>query len=334
MCLGQVHQIARNFRDRWIPKPPRKNSCMERDDERVEFHTGSRCDRSLSLQNHSVDCCRRPSETVGCITRDGRMPDGFSGLGITNGTKKTRKRKSRWDQVPEINDNGLQDIDDGAPPGYEVPPGFSPPINNTQEHFTAKQPVIGQCQQRFMSQLLVSYGIPSNIVQQFGVPLNGSSESWAIAPGIPFHPFPPLPTYSRDRRDDTQTPLPSYPCDKINPTAANTEALAQPTKASLQDSRSCTPCHSTQNPPTTTGANLNQDGENAELDHQHSGVSYSLGRKYFRQQKWNGPKLGPPWLRMRNGRAPTGICNVAEQGATMVNELRSRHVSEEASKHW
>nr|GMD94173.1 histone-lysine N-methyltransferase ASHH2-like [Ipomoea batatas] len=327
----QVHQIARNFRDRWVPKPPRKNSCMKRDDERVEFHTGSRCNRSLSLQNHSVDCSKRPSET-GCITQDGRMSDGSSGLGITNGTKKTRKRKSRWDQVPEINGNGLQDIDDGAPPGYEVPPGFSPLINNTQEHCTGKQPVIGQCQQRFISQLPVSYGIPFNIVQQFGVPLNGSSESWAIAPGIPFHPFPPLPTNSRDSRGDTQTPLPSYPCDKINPTAANTEALAQPTKTSIQNSHSSIPYHSAQNhPPSTSGANLSQDGENAELDHQHSGDPYGLGRKYFRQQKWNGPKLGPPWLRMRNGRASTGICNIAEQGATMVNEFKSWCNSEEAS---
>ncbi|XP_031117472.1 histone-lysine N-methyltransferase ASHH2-like isoform X1 [Ipomoea triloba] len=327
----QVHQIARNFRDRWVPKPPRKNSCMERDDERVEFHTGSRCNRSLSLQNHSVDCSKRLSET-GCITQDGRMSDGSSGLGITNGTKKTRKRKSRWDQVPEIHDNGLQDIDDGAPPGYEVPPGFSPLINNTQEHCTGNQPVIGQSQQRFISKLPVSYGIPFNIVQQFGVPLNGSSESWAIAPGIPFHPFPPLPTNSRDRRGDTQTPLPSYPCDKINPTAVNTEALAQPTKTSIQNSHSSIPYHSAQNhPPSTSGANLNQDGENAELDHQHSGDPYGLGRKYFREQKWNGPKLGPPWLRMRNGRAPTGICNIAEQGATMVNEFKSWCNSEEAS---
>ncbi|CAH9101764.1 unnamed protein product [Cuscuta europaea] len=154
----QVHQIARNFRDRWIPKPPhRKNSRM---DNRIES----------------------------CNARDASEPSGAACStphSAPNGMK-TRKRKSRWDQGPDKDDCTWTTEND-------FPPGFSPHI----EHCTAKQPVMGQCQERFASRLLVSYGIPLNLVHKIGVPLNGSLEGWAVAPGVPFHPFPPLPAYSR-----------------------------------------------------------------------------------------------------------------------------------------
>ncbi|VFR00252.1 unnamed protein product [Cuscuta campestris] len=155
----QVHKIARNFRDRWIPKPlHRKNSRM--DNSRLESTT------------------RESSEAAAACSTPHLVPIGA----------KTRKRKSRWDEGPVRGENGHDPL-----PETEFPPGFSPAV----EHCTPKQPVMGHCQQRFVSRIVVSYGIPFNLVQKIGVPVNESFGSWVVAPAVPFHPFPPLPTYAR-----------------------------------------------------------------------------------------------------------------------------------------
>ncbi|KAI9199935.1 hypothetical protein LWI28_000551 [Acer negundo] len=112
----QVHQIARNFRDTWIPKSCRKSSYMDRDDSRMDFHRGGvNCNRfSISQQNNWHDQSVRPSEAIDCVKQSpfattsvdstanevGSAP--CTGGSQTNGTK-TRKRKSRWDQPAETN---------------------------------------------------------------------------------------------------------------------------------------------------------------------------------------------------------------------------------------
>ncbi|KAL3339725.1 hypothetical protein AABB24_028375 [Solanum stoloniferum] len=224
----QVHQIARNFRDRWIRRPLRKSSCIDRDDSQIDLRPSPRYNRCSPLQDH---CGVKPSETEECTshlmvestTIDAGVLDGSSTScvdGAPNGARK-RKRKSRWDQEAELNvdqrietnaaDDRTQDIDD-APPGFSIPRkasriscGASSSADcSLQEPSCKKHPhpmVTGHLRQRFISRLPVSYGIPLSKVQHFGSPQKERCDAWGVAPGVPFHPFPPLPTYPHDRRD-------------------------------------------------------------------------------------------------------------------------------------
>ncbi|KAF5467903.1 hypothetical protein F2P56_012110 [Juglans regia] len=110
----QVHQIARNFRDRWIPRPVRKVSYLDRDDGRMEILRGSNCNRFLSSNNYWHDQDARPTEAIDCVKQSMvAMPSYDSGNqegcsapcvgGCLNSERKTRKRKSRWDQPAETN---------------------------------------------------------------------------------------------------------------------------------------------------------------------------------------------------------------------------------------
>ncbi|KAK8681786.1 hypothetical protein V6N13_054187 [Hibiscus sabdariffa] len=99
----QVHQIARNFRDKWIRKPIRKHSYRDKDEGRMEFH------RVSTSHNHWRDQTIRATETINCVTQsvagttstDTSTKEGGSsssaGVSQTNSTR-IRKRKSRWDQ--------------------------------------------------------------------------------------------------------------------------------------------------------------------------------------------------------------------------------------------
>ncbi|GMI89577.1 hypothetical protein HRI_002627100 [Hibiscus trionum] len=99
----QVHQIARNFRDKWIRKPVRKHGYRDKDDGGMEFH------RISSSHNHwrnqsirSTEAINSVSQSVaGTTSTDTSTREGGSsssaGVSQTNGTR-IRKRKSRWDQ--------------------------------------------------------------------------------------------------------------------------------------------------------------------------------------------------------------------------------------------
>ncbi|MCD7469283.1 hypothetical protein HAX54_008211 [Datura stramonium] len=339
----QVHQIARNFRDRWIPRPLRKSSCIDRDDNQIDLHPCPRYSRCSPLQDN---CGVKPSETEECTrplmvestTTDAGVRDGSSiscVVGAPNGERK-RKRKSRWDQEAELNldqrietnaaDDRMQDIDD-------VPPGFSVPMKTSRiscgasssadcsrhEPSCKKHPhpmVTGHLQERFISRLPVSYGIPLSKVQQFGSPQKERRDAWDVAPGVPFHPFPPLPTYPRDRRD----PISS---------ADNAGIFSEPPQNPGQDHHSCSPVHSAHNPPCLSEASLPQDSVNTQFDVERAGGYHNLGRKYFRQQKCIDSGR-PPWHRGRSGWGCTGnnskdsLCSVGV--ASRENESRSFHI--------
>ncbi|XVE95547.1 hypothetical protein REPUB_Repub02eG0107100 [Reevesia pubescens] len=117
----QVHQIARNFRDRWI-KPVGKFSYRDKDEGRMEFHRGLDCNRVSSSHNQWRDRARRPTEAISCIMQsvDNSAREGCSssstGVCQANGTK-IRKRKSRWDQPAET-----QKIDSQSPKKLEYSP--------------------------------------------------------------------------------------------------------------------------------------------------------------------------------------------------------------------
>ncbi|XP_039069191.1 histone-lysine N-methyltransferase ASHH2-like [Hibiscus syriacus] len=99
----QVHQIARNFRDKWIRKPVRKHGYRDKDEGRMEFH------RVSASHNHWRDQAIRSSEAINCVaqsvarttstdtsTREGGS-SSLAGASQVNGAR-IRKRKSRWDQ--------------------------------------------------------------------------------------------------------------------------------------------------------------------------------------------------------------------------------------------
>ncbi|KAJ8541609.1 hypothetical protein K7X08_002425 [Anisodus acutangulus] len=336
----QVHQIARNFRDRWIRRPIRKSSCIDRDDQ-IDLHPCSRY--NSCLQDH---CGVKPSETeestchlmVESTTTDTGVLDGSSTscvVGAPNGARK-RKRKSRWDQEADLNldqriktnaaDDLMQDIDD-------VPPGFSVPMKASRiscgasssadcslhEHSCEKHPhpmVTGHLQQRFISRLPVCYGIPLPIVQQFGSSQKERCDAWDVAPGVPFHPFPPLPTYPRDRRD----PI-SY--------ADRPGILSEPPQNPGQETHSCSPGHSAHKHPCLSGASLPQGGVNTQFDLERGRGYHNLGKKYFRQQKCINSRR-PPSHRGGSGWGCTGnnskdsLCSVG--AASRENESRSCHI--------
>ncbi|KAF5735482.1 histone-lysine N-methyltransferase ASHH2 [Tripterygium wilfordii] len=112
----QVHQIARHFRDRWIPKFVRKANSLDRDDGGMEFHRGSSCGSVSVSHNHWRDDAVRSIKAIDCVMQsvpvttsvDGTVQKGSfessAGGCKTNGAK-TQKRKSRWDQpsMPKTN---------------------------------------------------------------------------------------------------------------------------------------------------------------------------------------------------------------------------------------
>ncbi|MBA0566186.1 hypothetical protein Golob_011029, partial [Gossypium lobatum] len=261
-----VHDIARNFRDTWIPKPLRKHSYRDKVERRMEFCRYLDCNRVSASHNHSREQAIRSTEAITVVettTLDTSHEICSSPAGVcqTNGTK-IRKRKSRWDQPAET-----EKIDSRSPKKHEysqltilgkqtsnhmnkmsrwdkechdilckgeavnvvngkhrfqgdAPPGFSSPCSASLVSSTAAltatsfpQPktcqlkcpemTITHPQTRLISRFPVSYGIPLPIVQQFGAPKDESVESWVIAPGMPFHPYPPLPPspYPHGRKD-------------------------------------------------------------------------------------------------------------------------------------
>ncbi|KAL1214561.1 Histone-lysine N-methyltransferase ASHH2 [Cardamine amara subsp. amara] len=192
----QVHQIARNFRDRWIPKPFRKPWRIERE-ERSESMRSPINSRFRASQEPRYDHeSPRPAEPFASVISSraatpetASVSEGYSepnsSLPETNG----RKRKSRWDQPSMTKEqrtmtNGTQDVQD------DLPPGFSSPCTAVPDAVTA------QPQQKFLSRVPVSYGIPLSIVHQFGSRGKEDPTSWSVAPGMPFYPFPPLPPVS------------------------------------------------------------------------------------------------------------------------------------------
>ncbi|KAK7275604.1 hypothetical protein RIF29_16723 [Crotalaria pallida] len=107
----QIHQIARSFRDKWIPRPFRRHGYMDRDDNRVEFQKIFNGNRFLSSHNSRHEQDIRYTETNDCVKQsttlvDARAQEGGSATCLDgseiNGTKR-RKRKSRWDQPAEAN---------------------------------------------------------------------------------------------------------------------------------------------------------------------------------------------------------------------------------------
>lgn len=316
----------------------------------------------------AIDCVKQ--STVGTTVGDAGVQEGSSApcasVLPSSGTK-TRKRKSRWDQPAEpkeqkIAPGSVKQFESSSLPGIsqvavhlhdhcqlnganmahagseivleDAPPGFSSSHKTTVSSvsssmaYPSKCPpstVIGLPQEKFVSRLPVSYGIPLSIMHQFGSPHTETGGSRVVAPGMPFSPFPPLPPFPRDKKDHS-------PSQTINHMTVNKPAAeaAQP--------EGCLPAtsHTNENSPSTTDDRL--DLEVPFTDDQNSakrgrGSSCDLSRRYFKQQKWNNTKSGPPpWILDRSGGMGNPRVGTSSIGVGKVtNDLRNTHCSEDLS---
>ncbi|KAI3960359.1 hypothetical protein MKW98_017083 [Papaver atlanticum] len=97
----QVHQIARNFRDTWIPRPTRRYGYSNRENGNLELHNGSSFNRtSVSRKRWHDNDGIKPMEDVNSHLHIGSSDPATDGY--RNNGANIRKRKSRWDQ-PEVN---------------------------------------------------------------------------------------------------------------------------------------------------------------------------------------------------------------------------------------
>lgn len=382
----QVHQIARNFRDRWIPRSLRRPSFMDRDDRKSEFHRNSCCNRS-PMNNNWHDLDGRPVEAIDRINQC--MPATTLGnvsaqescsapsIGDCSTSGNTRKRKSRWDQPADPNPNlitlqskeqnidsvplkqfefsplpGVREVKVDCPgkgstedkncAGYahdhclpnegnvacdgrqnnlvDVPPGFSFSLPNSlissvatstfvRPEFPFDKVIVGYPQEKFVSHLPVSYGIPLSIIQQFGTP-NAETLENCIVPGMPFHPFPPLPAFPCDKGD----PSPSLAVSHV-PGFETSEVhhVSRP----LSDESNPSPTGDQRD--TCTPSTSNQYKSKRERE-----FSNDLGTRYFKQQKPNNMRSVPPkpWIRngqpcMNGSRDGTSCMGIG----TLTNEL-------------
>ncbi|XP_076885699.1 histone-lysine N-methyltransferase ASHH2-like [Bidens hawaiensis] len=243
----EVHQIARNFRDRYIPWSARRVNRVERDIDRMEFQQNSNFKtKTFPMQQ------KRPSEVADNLIKQSvttvEAPSASCVSSSCTDRTRTRKRKSRWDQpgdvasdtqFPSKRSNTGQQQTDRQDMDVDAPPGFSPP-----------SAVMGQPQDRYIARLPVAFGLPTSILKNLGE--GGPAESWVVAPAMTFHSFPPLPLYprseSRPAKEEDSWHSCNFPRDR--------------------------------NPNT-------------------------LGRRYFRQQKWNHPRPGGG--RQWNKYGPTGF---------------------------
>lgn len=271
----EVHQIARNFRDRHIPWSARRVNRAERDTERNEFQQNSNFRSLQSQQSREIRPCEVADNNiikrslgantntppVVSTTLEGSSASCLSSC--TDGTR-IRKRKSRWDQpaspskkefrskLGSENMNNVEGDMDG-----DAPPGFASPINRTSIPslaFHQCKTVMGQPQERYVSRLPTAFGIPCSLVKKIGTAEEGAvAESWIVAPAMTYHPFPPLPIYPRGENRHVKE----------------------------QSWGKCT---------DRTRVPFNQPNFSRDRN------TNTLGKRYFKQQKWsNNSKSGFPW---------------------------------------
>ncbi|KAE9603949.1 putative histone-lysine N-methyltransferase chromatin remodeling SET family [Lupinus albus] len=350
----QVHQIARNFRDRWFPRHVRKHH-MDRDGNRVESHRSFYSNRFSASQNHQHEQDLRPIEAIDRVhqstpvtTSVGNVPqEGCSPLsqdGIENKGTKQRKRKSRWDQPAETNsfpntvigsNHGSRSTQEDVPPGFPCLVGSLPdplksgfPSSQNASHTgCSSDSIIVHPKEKFNSGLPVMYGMPLSVVQQYGTPHAEITESWVTAPGMTFNSFPPLPSYPRDEKNFRPS------------NSANAMSIDQLAEVRQCDASGPSICTSDDMVPRTIGANPDDinlpSEENEHISKRLKGDSCDLGANYFRQQKWNNSKIHRPWFRRNAWKCDVKLNNssdVCSIGVDVPEESNGACHSEDASQ--
>ncbi|KAI6690981.1 hypothetical protein NL676_027809 [Syzygium grande] len=285
----QVHQIARNFRDKWIPKHIRKFGFADR---ASASHNDWRDQGARPTE--AIDSFRQPilaTATVVTVSQDSGRASCAEDSSVDG--KRIRKRKSRWDQDAEPNthprlsqrEEQVCEEKKDCPGSVSLESSLGETVVADGRHQNSWNP-----QGKFVSRLPVSYGIPLYFLQHLGKPQAESMESWIVAPGIPFHPFPPLPQLPRERKRQS----PAQNVDSRNTGhSADTTQVDECSQASFIDDSSTGTSSSNLVDSEVTCANSQQMFKRVKIS------SQDMGRRYFRQQKWNNTKV-PPWLRKRN----------------------------------
>ncbi|KAF3337732.1 histone-lysine N-methyltransferase ASHH2-like isoform X2 [Carex littledalei] len=182
----KVHQIAREFFDRWMPKSMRVHNSFSHTCNASISKRKSRWDHpsnphnqdpSFPLYNSQAQHLERPTKRPHSENLEEDAPPGFEPVGPPPG------------------------FGPASPPGFESvsPPGFGSfvqPALGAGLNVGPVQVALGYRQERHRPGVSVSYGIPAVTAQNLGVFVQSEGKlSWGIAPSIPFQPFPPLPPY-------------------------------------------------------------------------------------------------------------------------------------------
>lgn len=261
----EVHQMARRFRDRHIPWSARRVIRAELDTERIDSQQNSKFKRITS--QHSRD--RRPFEDADNST-DPRILEGSSvSCPTSTSTDQTRirKRKSRWDEsadvIPEFESPSRKEF---RSTNYEnvdmdvdgqAPPGFSSPVNRQLLFQSNPSTDTHRCKP-VMGQPQDRYN--SRLPTSFGIPCSVFRKLETREPnGAAAESWVVAPAMTFH----PFPPLPKYPRDE-NPM---NHVKEQPWR----------------NP------NFNQPGFHRDRN------ANTLGRRYFKQQKWNNSRPGHQW---------------------------------------
>jgi len=229
-------------------------------------------DQILASGPKFIKCTLAPSEQTA------QLEDSEQAYGAL------RERNSSSGQV--VSSEDLMQLDDERPPGFlddegppgflddERPPGFEPHQKNHLSQFSSETAwVTGHPQEIFLSHMTMSYGIPVALMQQLGTPETGvsqCSQNWAIAPGLPFYPYPPLPPYPRGQ------PNPWGGRQQIHPVSGTDLAL-----------------------PSTSGGGLSAIVETGSGSSQFNGrlrwPNNVCGRRFFRPQRRDNRRVQGCW---------------------------------------
>ncbi|CAN6273036.1 unnamed protein product [Urochloa humidicola] len=197
----QVQQIARSFRDRWILNNNARS-------EPTEYPHTSTFARDIQGTNMVWNSARRkrksrwdyqPDEHYKMVgLKIQKVCSGHGGFGVQFGFTRNMLQKNQGTIGCHNDIRGMGSSTEGA--DDEVPPGFEPQQECQPSQFSIGSEVApGLCMERYQPSLSVSYGVPINLVQHFGTPESEGQchKKWKVAPGVPFSPFPPLPSYPR-----------------------------------------------------------------------------------------------------------------------------------------
>uniref|UniRef100_A0A803LHI2 Histone-lysine N-methyltransferase ASHH2 n=1 Tax=Chenopodium quinoa TaxID=63459 RepID=A0A803LHI2_CHEQI len=323
----QVHQIARNFRDRWIPRK------FNRVDRRREFRRGSNSNRYFGTCHHWREQGAMETERISCSDQSGitnnpadaRTQEASCSQLTDNQTvvSRPRKRKSRWDQPARspknIRTSPKVEVSEGGQPHVieakedsgcsgaqnlpkhsnkgtddvmqnsddDAPPGFSYP----------RDPVVDS-PPGFSSSLQCS--VPLGLLQErfnprlpvaYGIPLSIIQQSGTLHCGTvdswAIAPAMPFQPFP---------PLPPYP--RVRSLMGVQEEAREGYHSHAGDQRD-------QGIPSTSGASLlnaqNSVATNQNALHHEKGLRNFPGKRHNRQKKWNNQKPRPPWLRNLDG---------------------------------
>ncbi|XP_074280193.1 uncharacterized protein LOC141605369 [Silene latifolia] len=325
----KVHQIARNFRDRWIPRPLRnKYNVMDNVDRKREreFSRNSNCNKFPGTYNQRREQGTRMPETNENMKQsppvnsscDTRSPEAFSPQLINFQAIMTRprKRKSRWDQPadPKLPKRRKeQGINPFSPDKIKASPkpeaskeGCSTtddPMGNSEDD---APPGFSCLQNDEVSPPGFSSSIPAQNsrslepVVSLGLLQERFNPGIPVAYGIPFSVLQHFGCHESGTAESWEIapsfpfkpfpPLPPYPCDK------NARLKPCPSEG---DAQACPGLPSTSGPSLPHAPNSGPTSQN--MSHHGRGSWNGPGRRFHKQKNQR-----PPWFRNLDGRSFKG----------------------------